>query len=98
MTDDEQLALRRMRLMRDLVQSPGWLELEAINKAQIESRKDVILAPAASEDFLKMEYLKGAMYGIQLAIETPHSIIRDGEAILAEQDDEASTDQMEMFD
>ena len=98
MTDDELLAMRRMRLMKDLVQSPAWLELEAIHRAQIESRKEVILAPAASDDFLKMEYLKGAMYGIQLAIETPHSIIRDGEAILAEQDAQSDTDQLEMFE
>jgi hypothetical protein len=87
LSDDEKQLVQTSRLMQDLKGLVAWQELERIGQAQIAVRREMLLLPEHQqnrEDGPSEEFLKGAIYGIDLILQTPSYIIRDAQGILEE--------------
>ena len=100
MTPDEVLMLKRGRLFKELLDHPGWKELEAIMGAQIATREAIVLSPLhalppnsippetdLASKSAAMEMFKGAIIGIRLVMNTPKATIESAADIARESRD-----------
>jgi hypothetical protein len=88
-SDDAQI-LKRGSMMRGLMKHEAWLELVKIMQEQINARLQIIMAPpldriksglSPSENQLNDLYLKGVIFGLQLAMNTPQGMINQAAAL-----------------
>lgn len=101
-TPDEREALRRGRMMTDLIDMPGWRELKTITDAWTDVREKILLLPShenpslagltEAEKKASEDYLKGVLYGIRLAISAPQAMIDDMKGITVEKASEEAND------
>lgn len=82
--DEDTAFLRRARKMTGLVEHEGWLELERIAAEWINVRTKALLVSVTQRpaDSATDEYLKGVIYGIQLQMTAPQTIIAQARALL----------------
>lgn len=87
MENDDKEFLRRKALFEPMLASEAWKELEQILKAQAETQIAILTrAPNPDQNGLAQvmgsEYRKGAVFGIQLTLTTPHAIIKTANEII----------------
>lgn len=92
MTEEERVdAAKTKRILEGLVETEGFQWLEAVAKAQGDSRKGrVIYAP--TEDSLKLEYEKGEIHGMELLISSPRTALEAAKAVLQQYVEEEATE------
>lgn len=67
----------RAELFEPMVKTPGWLAYVEVLNSMIEQRGTEILGPAGSVDgAMRLEYIKGAMFGLLLARDLPSVTIQ----------------------
>lgn len=95
MSDDNAQMLKRGRLMTELVATDSWKELESILNAQRLTRMNIILSPptdnlkaglSPADAQLNDLFLKGVIFGLQLAVSTPHGMIHQAKGLAEELD------------
>lgn len=81
---DDTQTLRRGRLMRQMVGTEAWQEYENILKAQLGTRLNIVLSPPSEslkrgmtvgDSHLNDLFLKGVIFGLNLALGTAHGMI-----------------------
>lgn len=99
---EEVQILKQARLFRDLVAMEAWKELEKLLKANIETRKSILVTPLDQIGGIpsdtpfdvraaKMEVIKGAVIGLNLAVQLPHATIAEAENIIKGSEPEGTT-------
>lgn len=102
LSKDEVVLLKQAREISEILNSPGYLELKRIMNAQIETRMRIILDPAHLLDdataaaggqrldgmtrFGAVEHIKGVIYGLKLALDTPETIMAEAKRLRDRED------------
>lgn len=94
---EEVQLLKQARLLKEIVDTPGWREYESILRAQIATREAIVLSPLhalpansvpqetdLASKAAAMEMFKGAIIGLRLALETPKATIESASDIAQE--------------
>jgi len=87
MTPEEKIDRERVRLWKDMVNTPGWKMYVDLLEARMAEFGTLILAPM--ENLLqapKFEYQKGTLNGLQLAYDTVPALLRAHSQTAAESD------------
>ena len=97
--EEERQVLRQARVLRELLEHPGWKEFEAIVRAHMKARETIILRPSseaspefqsrdAASKYAELEYVKGALYGMGIMLNLPSATISAAKEIVRDHEDE----------
>lgn len=82
LSDDERRILRQGRALGEMLGTEGWKEYEKILQAHCEERLALLLLPLGDSKHTEammaavgQEYIKGAVYGLRLALSLPASTV-----------------------
>jgi hypothetical protein len=80
--DADRVDRERADVLSGLVRHPGWEVYVRLVNAQVQARSDAVLEPANSVDkCVGLEYIKGAMSGLLLAVALPGAIIEQAKTL-----------------
>jgi hypothetical protein len=102
LSKDEVTLLKQAREIGDILSTSGYSELKRILLAQIETRTRLVLDPAHLLDdatavaggqrldgmtrFGAVEHIKGVIYGLRLALDTPETIMAEAKRLRDRED------------
>ncbi len=71
-----------------LLASDGWKHLITISEAQVAARTEMLLSYEPRPHGPSDDFLKGAIYGIRLQLQTPQTIMQQAQELHAQRAEE----------
>lgn len=93
--EEERQVLRQAQAMKELMEHPKWKVFQLLLQTHIAARQRILNAPVSSQPqafrsldaaskMVELECVKGAIIGLQLALDLPSAILEDAKRIIRE--------------